>query len=239
MTVIDDAHSRVKLLEEEAAELQRLVSTLSLQVSNLGGAQDAFETPPSDKYTNSKTVSVPSASKLSLFYGRGDMRSYLSTSDPRFQEDEWLYTKSPGWSWIRGFLLWARQGTEWAFPRYVFCYLQHVNAGECSTGYQCDHWKQGNDPATGTVILEILCVEVNTFKESLNLGSTQCPDFEPLHRKPTVFFNKMRPNFKALETVEGINNRRFTVSMFRVINDPVGQNHWMDKFGRLIDFDAC
>ncbi|KAF4439168.1 hypothetical protein FACUT_4351 [Fusarium acutatum] len=218
---MDDAHqSRVKSLKEEVAELRRMVSSLSPQISNRNDAQDACKALSDDTHTNSKAVNTSATSKLSLFYRRGDMRSYLSTPDPRFEEDAWLYDKTPGWSWVRGFLLWARQGTEWAFPRYVFSYLQHEKAGECSAGDACDYWKQGNDPATRTVILEVLCAEVNTFKESLSLGSTQCPDFEPIHRKPTVFFNRMRPNFKALETVEGINNDRITVLMFRVINDP-------------------
>ncbi|KAF5570680.1 hypothetical protein FPHYL_1046 [Fusarium phyllophilum] len=235
---MDDTKSRVKSLEEEVAELRRMVSSLTLQISNGNGIQDASNALSDDTHTNSKAASTPAPSKLSLFYGRGDMRSYLSTPDPRFKEDEWLYNRPPGWAWLKGFLLWARQGTEWAFPRYVFSYLQHENAGECSAGDGCDHWKEGSDPATGTVILEVLCAEADTFKECLSLGSTQCPDFEPIHRKPTVFFNKMRPNFKALKALEGIDNDRFTVLMFRVINDPVGQNYWMDKFGRLIDFEA-
>jgi hypothetical protein len=98
--------------------------------------------------------------------------------------------------------------------------------------------KEGSNPATGPVIFGVLYAEVNTFEKCLSLGSTQCPDFEPIHRKPTVFFNEMRPNLKVRETVKGIDNERFAVLMFRVINDPVGQNHWMDKFGRLIDFGA-
>ncbi|KAF5977246.1 integral membrane protein PTH11 [Fusarium bulbicola] len=235
---MDDAQSRVESLEEEVAELRRTVLSLSLQISNQNNAQDASKALSDDTDTDNKALNTSAPSKLSLFYGRGDMRSYLSTPDPRFKEDEWLCNKPPGWYWHTGFLLWARQGTRWDFPRYVFAYLQHENAGECSAGDGCDHWKEGNDPATGTVILEVLCAEVNTFKECLHLGSTQCPDFEPIHRKPTVFFNKMRPNFKVLETLNGINFDRFSVLMFRVINDPVGQNHWMDKFRRLVDLDT-
>jgi hypothetical protein len=75
------------------------------------------------------------------------------------------------------------------------------------------------------------------LNECLSLGATQCPGFEKIDRKPTVFFNNMRPTFKALETLECIENDRFTVLMFRVINDPIGQGKWMDKFGRLIEFD--
>ncbi|KAG5804941.1 hypothetical protein H9Q74_010414 [Fusarium xylarioides] len=238
MAIMDDTKSRVKLLEEEVAELRHMVSSLSLQISNRDGTQIDSKALSDDTHTDSKAVIILAPSKLSLFYGRGDMRSYLSTPDPRFKEDEWLYNKPPDWAWLKGFLLWARQGTEWAFPCYVFSYLQHENAGECSAGDGCDHWKEGIDPATGTVILEVLCAEANTFKECLSLGSTQCPDFEPTHRKPTVFFNRMRPNFEVLKTLKGIDNDRFTVLMFRVINDPVGQNHWMDKFGILIDFEA-
>ncbi|EWG50856.1 hypothetical protein FVEG_09985 [Fusarium verticillioides 7600] len=238
MAIADDTQSRVKSLEEGVAELRRMVSSLSLQISNRNGAQDASKGLCDDIHTNSNAVSTPALSKLSLIYGRGDMRSYLSTPGPRFEEDAWLYDKPPEWAWLKGFLLWARHGTEWAFPRYVFSYLQHENAGQCPAGDGCNHWKEGSDPATGTVILEVLCAEINTFEECLSLGSTQCPDFEPIHRKPTVLFNEMRPNFEVLETVKGIDNERFAVLMFRVINDPVGQNHWMDKFGRLIDFGA-
>ncbi|RBA20089.1 hypothetical protein FPRO05_08535 [Fusarium proliferatum] len=234
---MDDAQSRFISLEEEVAELRHVASFLSLQISNRDGAQDASKALSADTHTNSKDVSTPAPLKLSLFYGRGDMRSYLSTPDPRFDEDAWLHDKPPSWFWQRGFLLWARQGTEWAFPHDVFSYLQHENAGECPAGDSCDHWRKGSDLALRTVILEVLCAEVNTFKECLRLGSTQCPDYERVHRKPTVFFNKLRPKFKALETLEGIEPDRFSVLMFRVINGLVGQNHWMDKFGRLIDFD--
>ncbi|KAF5654572.1 hypothetical protein F25303_1222 [Fusarium sp. NRRL 25303] len=218
---MDDAQSRIISLEEEVIELRHLVSSLSLQISNRDGAQDASKALSADTHTNSKDICDPTS----------------RPPDPRFEEDAWLHDKPPGCFWQRGFLLWARQGIEWAFPRYVFSYLQHENAGECPAGDSCDHWRKRSDPALGTVILEVLCAEVNTFKECLFLGPTQCPDYERIHRKPTVFFNKLRPNFKALETLEGIDPDRFSVLMFRVINDPVGQNHWMDKFGRLIDFD--
>ncbi|KAF5627293.1 uncharacterized protein FTJAE_9378 [Fusarium tjaetaba] len=99
MTMTDDTQSRVKSLEEEVAELRRMVSSLSLQTFNRYEAQNASKGLSDDAHTNSNAVSTPAPSKLSLIYGRGDMRSYLSTPDPRFKEDEWLYNKPPGWGW--------------------------------------------------------------------------------------------------------------------------------------------
>jgi hypothetical protein len=84
-----------------------MVSYLSFQVPDRNEAQDAFKGLSDDTLTNSDAVSTPTPSKLSLIYGRGDMRSYLSTPDPRFQEHAWLYNKPPEWAWLKGFLLWV------------------------------------------------------------------------------------------------------------------------------------
>ncbi|RKL45600.1 hypothetical protein BFJ72_g3145 [Fusarium proliferatum] len=79
---MDDAQSRFISLEEGGAELRHVVSSPSLQISNRDGAQGASKALSADTHTNSKDVSTPVPSKLSLFYGRGDMRSYLSTPVP-------------------------------------------------------------------------------------------------------------------------------------------------------------
>ncbi|KAH7240691.1 uncharacterized protein BKA55DRAFT_705463 [Fusarium redolens] len=215
---MDDVQSRIESLEAEVTALRRIVSSLSLQISDQNRAQDASEALSGDRNLNNKNTSASAPSKLSLFHSRGDIRSYFGTRDPRFEEDAWLYSEAPGWSWISGFLLWAKAGANWSFPHFVFAYLRHENAGECLAGESCDHWKAVIEPAQGSVQLQVLCINVRAFRNSHILGSTECPKREKIHRKPTFFFNAMRPNFKALEVLEGIDDERFTVLMFRVLH---------------------
>ncbi|KAJ4252307.1 hypothetical protein NW762_010904 [Fusarium torreyae] len=181
-------------------------------------------------------ANAPRPSKASLLVNPGDQLPDYPHLDSRFNRGYWVPGMYPVWNFSPAYIRHAIDSRDSPETNVSIHILRHARAGDCQVQEDCPHWECVWDgqprQEEGVVELRVLCIPEEHADESIHYYKGTSMIFEPENNidcHPCRLFLELRPDFSGFRAQRG-----YLVVAWRLVEEEMSDEKWMDQWGRLL-----